>query len=103
MKACGRKDRRGAWIQDILRAVRLLGKNTRAVSPISLIATYPSPHNSTCQNVTSRHPKRFPKSFDQSKTYLLRSKSHILAVKGGEVHDWSVNNSLRILEIHEVI
>lgn len=101
LKDCGRKDRMGTYSHQYLAAIKKLGKTLVAVSPRSIIDTYPAPHN-TLQGVTSHHPRRFARVWDRSKTYVMRTNSHVFVVKGGETLDWSINRVLRVRQIWEV-
>ena len=102
MKRRGRKDRRGAFAWQYKAAVEHFGKRIITRTANEFISQYPGIHK-TLSHVTSHHPRRFPGVFSKDKVYLLRSRSHVLAVIGGEVKDWSINKSLRIIDIWEVV
>src|SRR5262245_49498871 len=102
LAAEGRKPRRGTYNAMTQSAIKKLGKTLRPIRTRDIIETYPMPHRRNCQYVTTHHPRRFPKSWDPKKVYLISVRGHILAVKNGEVQDWSRNKSMRVLSIYEV-
>ena len=102
LKRLGRKDRRETLYSLTFQAVKNLGKTVNFVPSYEFIRTYPGVH-AKLKHVTTHHPRRFPKCFDKSKTYLWQVRGHILAVKGGEVLDWSINKSKQVHSIYEVI
>jgi hypothetical protein len=102
LKALGRKDRKGTWSNQYMTAVKQLGKTMVRVNERDLIAKYPSPHNNL-RSVTSHHPRRFAKAWDKNKVYFMITSRHAFAVVNGETKDWSINKSLRVRWIYEVI
>jgi hypothetical protein len=101
MKAEGRKDRQGALTSDILKAVKAVGFKAKKVDPQKFIKQYPGVH-STLKGVTTHHMDRFPKAWDDGKTYLLFTKRHIGAVVAGVNIDWTKGSSKRAVAIYEV-
>lgn len=101
LRQVGRKPRRGTYVVHTLEALKRLGKNYRMIMSRDLINTYPGVHKNL-RHVTSHHPRRFPKTFSDNKTYLFVTSRHILAVKGNTVHDWSINKSLQVQTIYEI-
>lgn len=63
---------------------------------------YPKPHCNVLKNVTTHHPRRFPGVFDDGNEYLLNCRTHVAALVGGQVKDWSINNSLKVSEVYLV-
>jgi len=102
LKRCGRKDRQGTYNSITQQAVKNLGKELKFIPSHEFIRTYPGVH-SKLRHVTTHHPRRFPKSFDKSKTYLWSVRGHILAVKDGTVIDWSINKAKHVYSIYEVV
>jgi len=101
LKRQGRKERKGTYIFQTLKAISVLGKTATIVPLRFFVDQYPGNHKNL-KGVTSHHPRRFPNAWDKNKTYLLRSRGHILTVKGGQALDWSVNKALRICDIWEI-
>ena len=103
MEERGRRHR-AATHQHIANAVlEELGFKRVKVNLQDVLASYPKPHCNVLKNVTTHHPRRFPQAFDPSKKYLAHVRGHVLAIIDGEVKDWSVNNSLRIYKLEEVV
>lgn len=101
MKEQGRKNRRGAMTWEIQKAVEALGCKFERIPARTFIDRYPGNHKNL-KTVTSHHPERFGKVWDDGKTYLLFTRSHVLAVVNGVNHDWSKGRALRAYMILEV-
>lgn len=101
MKEAGRKEGHGATITQTQRAVRSLGFETASASHYSFISRYPAAHR-ILKSVTSHHPERFNKVWADGNKYLMFTRSHVLAVENGRVHDWSVGRALRATNIYMV-
>lgn len=102
----GRKKRRGTYRTDTMAAVQKFGYRARSWSREEMqavIASYPGTH-SKLKGITSHHLRRFPESWKEKAagTLLLFSSRHVLAVKAGQVMDWSVNSALRITSVWEI-
>lgn len=69
----------------------------------NIIQTYPRPHCDVLKNFTTHHPRRFPGCVDPNKKYLAYTRGHVLAIIGGIVQDWSINSSLRVCKLYNVI
>lgn len=102
LKEEGRKDRNGTAFRFTERVCAKLGKKLVRIHSCDFIDKYPGAH-SKLKNVTTHHPRRFNSVWKDGKTYLFLTSGHILAVKDGVVIDWSVNNSLRVVYIYEVV
>lgn len=102
LEAHGRRRGHGTYMHQTIAALQDLGRTVKAIDPKAMMANYPSPHRELLKNVTTHHPRRFPGAFDPSKLYLLRTARHILAVRSGEVQDWTINKAMRVREIYEV-
>jgi len=96
----GRAPGRGAYTTSILDTLEDLGKRVSPVNKQEIIAKYPSPHN-TLQNITTHHPRRFPRAWPMG-TYLLFVRRHVAAVVDGKLHDWTVNTSKHVLLMYLV-
>lgn len=103
MKLLGRVDDRATANYITRKALDHFGFDRVTVDMQEILNRYPLPHCNVLKNVTTHHPRRFPGTFDSSKVYLFQTSGHILAMRDGIVHDWSVNNSLRVLGIEEII
>lgn len=100
MASFGRKPGKAA--RGVDNAVRSQGFDLKRVDIKSIIAKYPLPHRKVLKNFTTHHPRRFPGCIDKSKVYLAHTRGHVLGIKDGVVHDWSINKSLRVYALYEV-
>ena len=98
----GRKHRKSTpiWITD--KIIQQLGFKKVRIHLRDIIASYPLPHCNVLKNVTSHHPRRFPECFPGGKL-LARSRGHVFAIIDGEVHDWSVNAALRLVNLYRIV
>lgn len=98
----GRKHRKGTptWITD--RIIKQLGFKKVRIWLDDIIASYPLPHCNVLKNITSHHARRFPGCFPGGKL-LARSRGHVFAIIDGEVHDWSVNAALRLVNLYRIV
>lgn len=101
LAAEGRQERTGVYTGQILRAVKRLGKDCKEVASTDFIYQYPGVH-SKLKSVTTHHPDRFKKVWENGKTYLLMTSRHVLTVQNGVNHDWTRGSSKRVQEIYEV-
>lgn len=106
LKQCGRQDNKGTPTEIIWAACRALGYNVQRWSFAqnqTMIRSYPGVH-SRLQSITTHHPRRFRAAWAQHdhKTLMFLTPRHIACFKGGVVHDWSVNNALRVDGVFEV-
>jgi hypothetical protein len=101
LEAQGRRKGQGTYMWQTENALKALGKKMTQLNLRTFIDQYPGVHRNL-KNVTTHHPRRFPKVFDPNKRYLFRTARHILAVMGGEVNDWTVNRAMQVVTIHEV-
>lgn len=80
-----------------------LGYERRKVDIMKIIESFPRPHCNVLKNLTTHHPRRFPGCIDPTKKYLAHCRGHVLAIVDGKVEDWSVNRSLRIWKLEEIV
>lgn len=99
----GRKPRMGTHQYVADRVIDRLGFKRVRVDMQAIIKGYPLPHCNVLRNITTHHPRRFPGAFDPSKRYLAHVRGHVLAIVDGQVQDWSINNSLRIYKLEEIV
>ncbi len=66
-----------------------------------IILQYPKGHRDVLKNITTHHPRRFPKPFE-GLNLLMVVKGHFVAVCDGQVQCYAVNNSLRCLMLYSV-
>lgn len=103
LAAQGRKNGKGTYVYQTERALAMFGKRLKRINIKDYIFTnYPN-HFKRIPNITTHHPRRFKKAFNPSKRYLFRTERHILAVVNGEVNDWTINRSMYVTELYEVI
>ena len=103
-KACaayGRANRHGMSILGILAAIRLLGYESVDLRAEDMIAQYPAAHK-TLKSITTHHPQRFSKVWENGKTYFFVTKGHIAAVVNGVNYDWSQSRCLKVLQLIEI-
>lgn len=68
-----------------------------------IVSEFPGVHKNL-KGITSHHPKRFPEAWKLAPSRaLLHSTKHAWAVIDGFNHDFSVNNSYRVIKMFEVI
>jgi len=108
LKRFGRKDRKGTFRSSTRSAVNALGFYIRVWGRHeheALIASYPKAHQ-ILKSITTHHPRRFAKRWSQAdlanKTFLFFTAGHVAVVKGGQLHDWTVNSARPVLEIWEI-
>ena len=103
----GRQPNTGVYHSEIGRAIRHFDLRYRSwtfMEKMDMVRSYPSPHNQL-HGITTHHPRRFKKAWEKhsGKKLLIFSSRHVAAFKDGMVHDWSVNASLRVTEIWEIL
>lgn len=89
MRAAGRKPRRGAFHEQIRKAVKSLGKEPQKY----LIIRKP--------NGSKYTPKTIGKAYPQGR-YLVYTRGHVFALVNGEVQDWTAGKKNHILGIQRV-
>lgn len=99
----GRASRRRTQWTITQTVIAKLGYGMTAIVPSAFIRQYPKPHCWALKHVTTHHPRRFNAIWNDGNTYLFHCRGHLLAVKGGEVHDWSINNLLRVKTVYRVV
>lgn len=100
LEVAGRKHRCGTRRSVTKKVLEELGYKIRIVSlgeDADLISSYPGKHK-YLKNITSHHPRRFPAAWDREPDQLMFTSSHVLALVGGRVHDWSCNKKLHVTE-----
>lgn len=105
LKRLGRKPGKGTSIENMKRCCKELGFKMEAwdwrqySEPLS---QYPKAWNARW--ITTHQPRRRPKVWAQYKDRVLifHTARHVAAVKDAKVHDWSINNSLRVHTVYEV-
>lgn len=104
MKAQGRKDGQGASMMQIRAAARSLGFDMRPSDSAFLenkIAQYPGVHKNL-KGVTTHHPRRFAKAW-AGVTGIFYCVGHVAAVVDGELADWTVNSSKRVIMFYHIL
>lgn len=104
MTASGRQPGKGASLYNIKLAVQSLGFKVRVwdwKEIRALIDSYPGA-GPGLKNITTHHPRRYPQVWARLDNVLLITKSHIAAYRDGALHDWSVNNALRVQHVWSV-
>lgn len=101
LRTVGRKDRHCTETIVIWNAVQLLGYKCERIPSCHFIDQYPGTHKNI-KHVTSHHPVRFPRVWQDRYKYLMLVDSHILAICDGQVHDWSINRAKRAQKIWRV-
>lgn len=107
--ACGRKTRRGTPLTVSLDALEELGVKVRIWTfneMRAMMDSYPGADTTNPnRSITTHHWRRFPRSWapHRHKKFILVTRNHMLAVVDGEVKDWSINRSLHVIQIWEVV
>lgn len=107
LKKHGRKNRKGTNLYMMKACLIELGFNYRVWSVgerVAVIHQYPGQHKGL-SSITTHHPRRFAKVWARQHKNLFfftSSWRHVLAVKDGEVQDYTVNKAQRIEEIWEI-
>lgn len=100
----GRKHRKGATLRQILDTVDNFGFFAQRVdSRYFLDQCGTGSRGRVRKNVTTKHPKRFPKVWKDGHTYLMSVRGHVLAIVNGEVVDWTATKSFRAQGIWRII
>lgn len=109
MKRLGRADRKGTPMAITEATLKELGFRFRKWGFLKMQAqmrSYPGIHGSAngVKNMTTHHPRRFREQWKQydDKIMLLHTPKHILCLRDGEVKDWSINRSLKLIGIYEI-
>jgi hypothetical protein len=101
LKQAGREDRKGTFQGQAEKAAEALGfRLVRLPQSFidSIIAQYPGIHK-TLKHITTHHPVRFAKVWDQVKEPLLfHVHRHYAGYADGQLHDWSVNKPKRVID-----
>jgi hypothetical protein len=100
----GRKPRRGTqwWVMD--RGLEILGFKREKIDGWieKMIASYPGGH-SRMAHITTHHPRRFKKQWQGVEPLLLDCSRHVAAFKDGVVHDWTINQSMRVNNVFRIV
>lgn len=103
LSAEGRKVGRRTPDDQWLAALDKLGFAVRRWTSSEMVAMIHSYPKKGIANITTHHPRRFPKSWAAHRgPLLLRSRGHISAYLDGIVHDWAVNSSKQVWAIYDV-
>jgi hypothetical protein len=100
LKALGRRSGKGFSMSRFLYAVRK-HKETRRLNQREFMAQHYE-HAHVGQSVTPSHPVRFAAYWPKG-TFIMETRGHVLAVKDGEVCDWSEGRALRCLNLYQVL
>ena len=68
----------------------------------SIIGSYPSVHKNL-KHITTHHPRRFKKAWADKGNMLMITPTHAAALVDGEVVDWSINNSLCVIDLCRIV
>jgi hypothetical protein len=98
----GRTKGKGTSWSIIRKMFAYYGYEFNRMNKDHFISQYPKPHCDVLKNITTHHPRRFPGVFNDGNEYLLDCRLHVAALQGGEVKDWSINNSLRVSTVYIV-
>lgn len=101
LEARGRKPRKGTPMDITHAALRDLGFVAVRVDPRNFIDQYPGAHKNL-RSVTTHHPARFGSVWTNGKTYLFRTRGHILTVRNGQNLDHTRGRACRVIVLYEV-
>jgi len=97
----GRKPGRGTYKWQQERALQALGYKITKLGHkelMEIVKTYPGKH-SQLQNVTTHHPRRFKRAWENMPDALIFTESHVSAFVDGKMVDWTIRRSKRVLQI----
>ena len=96
---CGRKLGCGTEDHQMSKALGLLGyKVTRDVQIDKIVGSYPGRHWQL-KNATTHHPRRFKAAWANQPDMMIFTAEHVCAFVDGQLVDWTVKKSKRILYI----
>ena len=104
LKRNGSRRGHGAFHHQVLDAVEELGFAAIEFNPMQVTVNYPAGHKEL-QNLTVKHFERFEKCFEWAKgrSFLVATRTHMLAVVDGKVQDWMEGRSFRVTKIWEIV
>jgi len=97
----GRKNRHGTYPRHTHAAVFQFGFTLTRVSAFDFISRYPKAHQ-VLRSVTTHHPDRFKSVWQDGETYIIHTRSHVLAVRNGVNVDWTRGRAKRAVDIYRV-
>lgn len=100
----GRKNGKGTPWGTAERACKALGLQMKRLPTkweLDMIESYPGVHKNL-KNITTRHPVRFAKAW-AGKSVMLHVNGHVAAVKDGKMHDWTINRSMHVIAVYEIV
>ena len=98
----GREKGRGLHIYQMKQVARALGFEMKNVTQRDMISQYPKPHNGL-QSITTHHPDRFWKVWQDGKSYIFSVDEHVSAVVNGVNHDWTRGKAHRLQGLYEIV
>ena len=101
MRSKGRKNGKGATLWQMELACKDLGFVMKRVNKNNFLSQYPK--SAKLQNITTHHPAKYNKVWKDGKNYIFSTNKHVVAVKDGVNHDWTVGRSLRVQVLYEVV
>lgn len=96
LRDAGRLPHSGAYRNQVRDALLSLGVHIVEINVAPLVQAYPGVHV-LMKNVTTHQPRRFKDVWDGMPNLIMFSRTHCAAYIEGKVHDWSVNNALRVI------
>lgn len=101
-KQSGRKDEGGANVPVIKAAFKLLGYRLVPENTKHFTDKIKGVYNYNTKSLTTKHPDKFPKVFDDARDMLWLTTSHSLAFHKRNAEDWSNTRSLRVTNAYYV-
>jgi hypothetical protein len=98
----GRVNGRGAYTNQILKAIAGLGFKAEHQNHWNFIDKYPKGHRDVLRNVTTHHPARFNNVWADGNTYVMFTKGHVLTIINGVNHDWTNGRPVRATSIYKI-
>lgn len=96
LRNAGRFAHSGAYQSQVRAALLELGVEITEVNLRGIVQAYPGVHT-LMKNITTHQPRRFQHVWDGMPNLIMFSRTHCAAYIDGKVHDWSVNNALRVI------
>lgn len=101
LQELGRKDRRGTRWNLTHAAIERFGFKVERVHASHFIEQYPKAHQ-ILKSVTTHHPDRFKKVWEDGNTYVMHVTRHVLTIRNGVNMDWSRGKAKRAMAIYRV-
>lgn len=98
----GREPRRGMFQYQWMKLLQDQGVVLEWVCFRDMIDQYPGVH-SNLRNITTHHPARFNKVWDDGHRYIMTTAGHVLYIDHGRTHDWTEGRAFRAQGLWRIV